>query len=207
MYAVIKTGGKQYKVSPGDVIVVEKLLGETGAKIKLNEVLIIGEEGKDPEVGLPMVSNAAVNCEVMDQSRADKVIVFKKKRRQGYKRKKGHRQDQTVLRVLDINGKGAVKKTTKKSTVAEDGGSKTEIKEKPKANKSKTPEVKVEAEPRTKDATVEPAAAKKDTDTKNKKPAPEKKVTAKKKAAGAKAEAGKKAPVKKKTGTKTTKEK
>ena len=117
MYAVIKTGGKQYKVSPGDVIIVEKLLGEAGAKIKLDQVLMVGEGDKALDVGTPMVATAVVNCEVMDQSRADKIIVFKKKRRQGYKRKHGHRQDQTVLRVLDINGKGAVKSAvTKKVT-------------------------------------------------------------------------------------------
>ena len=117
MYAVIKTGGKQYKVSPGDVIIVEKLLGDAGAKIKLDQVLMVGEENNKLEVGTPMVGSAVVNCEVMDQSRADKVIVFKKKRRQGYKRKHGHRQDQTVLRVLDINGKGAVKSpVTKKAS-------------------------------------------------------------------------------------------
>jgi large subunit ribosomal protein L21 len=121
MYAVIKTGGKQYKVSPGDVIIVEKLLGDTGAKIKLDQVLMVGEGDKKLEVGTPMVASAVVNCEVMDQSRADKVIVFKKKRRQGYKRKHGHRQDQTVLRVLDINGKGAVKSSvTKKASQKED---------------------------------------------------------------------------------------
>jgi large subunit ribosomal protein L21 len=120
MYAVIKTGGKQYRVSPGDVIIVEKLLGDTGAKIKLDQVLMVGEGDKKLEVGTPMVASAVVNCEVMDQSRADKVIVFKKKRRQGYKRKHGHRQDQTVLRVLDINGKGAVKSSvTKKSSQKE----------------------------------------------------------------------------------------
>ena len=117
MYAVIKTGGKQYKVSPGDVIIVEKLLGDAGAKIKLDQVLMVGEGDNKLEVGTPMVGSAVVNCEVMDQSRADKVIVFKKKRRQGYKRKHGHRQDQTVLRVLDINGKGAVKSpVTKKAS-------------------------------------------------------------------------------------------
>ena len=130
MYAVIKTGGKQYRVTPGDVIVVEKLLGDAGAKVKLDKVLIVGEDGKDPEVGAPMVSNAAVNCEVMDQSRADKVIVFKKKRRQGYKRKKGHRQNQTVLRILDINGKGAVKTAAKKDDKKK-GAKKKDNKKKP----------------------------------------------------------------------------
>ena len=121
MYAVITTGGKQYKVSPGDIIVVEKLLGDAGTKIKLEQVLMVSEEGKKPEVGLPLLSSAAVNCEVIEQSRSDKIIVFKKKRRQGYKRKKGHRQDQTVLRILDINGKGAVKASAdnKKQKVTE----------------------------------------------------------------------------------------
>ena len=114
MYAVVKTGGKQYRVSPGDIIVVEKLLGDAGTKVKLDQVLMVGEDGKDPELGAPLLTSTAVNCEVVDQSRSDKIIVFKKKRRQGYKRTKGHRQDQTVLRVLDINGKGAVKAAVKK---------------------------------------------------------------------------------------------
>jgi large subunit ribosomal protein L21 len=140
MYAVIKTGGKQYRVSPGDVIVVEKILGDAGAKVKLDKVLIVGEDGKDPEVGVPIVSNAAVNCEVIEQSRADKVIVFKKKRRQGYKRKKGHRQNQTVLRVLDINGKGALKAPTKKTVSSKNNDAKSEGAEKPKVEKPKTAE-------------------------------------------------------------------
>ncbi len=112
MYAVVKTGGKQYRVTPGDVILVEKLLGEAGGNIKLEDVLMVGEDGKAPEIGAPTVAKAAVNCEILDQSRADKVIVFKKKKRKGYRRLNGHRQEQTVLRVLDINGKGAVKPKT-----------------------------------------------------------------------------------------------
>ena len=109
MYAVVKTGGKQYRVTPGDVILVEKLLGETGGKLKLENVLMIGEDGKAPEIGAPLVAKAAVNCKILNQGRADKVIVFKQKKRKGYRRLNGHRQEQTVLRVLDINGKGAVK--------------------------------------------------------------------------------------------------
>ena len=116
MFAVVKTGGKQYRVAPGDIIIVERLLGVAGAKIKLDHVLMVGEDGKSPEVGTPLLGNAAVNCEIIDQSRADKIVVFKKKRRKGYKRTRGHRQDQTVLRVLDINGKGAVKPAAKKAT-------------------------------------------------------------------------------------------
>jgi len=113
MFAVVKTGGKQYRVTPGDVIVVEKLLGDTGAKITLDQVLMVCDDGKSLEVGSPLLSNAGVNCEILDQFRGNKVIVFKKKRRKGYKRTKGHRQEQTVLRVIDINGKGAVKPATK----------------------------------------------------------------------------------------------
>jgi len=190
MYAVIKTGGKQYRVTPGDVIVVEKLLGDAGAKVKLDKVLIVGEDGKDPEVGVPMISNAAVNCEVMDQSRADKVIVFKKKRRQGYKRKKGHRQNQTVLRVLDINGKGAVKTSTKKMTVSKSSGSNPAVKEKSKADKPQTVETKA-----------------KEKSTSAKSPAPKKKVAAEKKAVVAKTDVEKKTPSKKKSDAKTSKEK
>jgi len=168
MYAVIKTGGKQYRVSPGDVIVVEKLLGDAGAKVKLDQVLMVGEDGKDPEVGAPLISSAAVNCEVMEQSRADKIIVFKKKRRQGYKRKKGHRQEQTVLRVLDINGKGAVKAPAKKAAAPKDEAPKAEAKE-----------AKTEAPAKAKAPAKKKAAAAK-TDAKKKAPA-KKKAAAKKK--------------------------
>lgn len=203
MYAVIKTGGKQYRVTPGDVIIVEKLLGDAGAKVKLDKVLIVGEDGKDPEVGAPMVSNAAVNCEVMDQSRADKIIVFKKKRRQGYKRKKGHRQNQTVLRVLDINGKGAVKTVAKKETVSQDSGSKPAVKEKPEADKPKTAEAKTPA--KEKDTSAKSPAVKNSTEAKSS--APKKKVAAEKKAAGTEADVEKKAVTKKKSVPKTTKEK
>ena len=171
MYAVIKTGGKQYRVSPGDVIVVEKLLGDAGAKIKLDQVLMVGEDGKDPEVGAPLISSAAVNCEVLDQSRSDKVIVFKKKRRKGYKRTKGHRQQQTVLRVLDINGKGAVKAAAKKAAPKKDDAPKAEAKAETKAAAPK----KKAAAPKKK------AAAPKKKAAATKKAAPKKKAAAKKK--------------------------
>ena len=106
MFAVIKTGGKQYRVNDGDVIVVEKLVGEQGAAIKFDQVLMLGETGKAPTIGAPLIANATVTGEVLEQGRGDKVIVFKKKRRKGYRRKAGHRQDQTVLRIIDINGSG-----------------------------------------------------------------------------------------------------
>ena len=143
MYAVVKTGGKQYRVSPGDILVVEKLIGDAGAKVKLDNVLIVGEDGKDPEVGVPVISNAAVNCEVVEQSRADKVVVFKKKRRQGYKRKKGHRQDQTVLRVLDINGKGALKIPAKKTAEPKPSDSKSKGAKVSESDTSKSVKAKI----------------------------------------------------------------
>ena len=108
MYAVVKTGGKQYRVSPGDVFIVERLTADAGAQLKLDQVLMTGGEGQSLQIGAPLLGNTTVTCEVLDQNRADKIIVFKKKRRTGYHRTKGHRQLQTVLRVLDINGQGAV---------------------------------------------------------------------------------------------------
>ncbi|MEO0392439.1 MAG: 50S ribosomal protein L21 [Pseudomonadota bacterium] len=104
MYAVLKTGGKQYRVAKGDVIKVEKLDGEAGGKITLDEILMVGE-GDKTTVGSPLVKGAKVTAEILGQDRAAKIIVFKKKRRQNYRRKKGHRQDITVLRITDIAGK------------------------------------------------------------------------------------------------------
>src|SRR5579872_4344463 len=105
MFAVIRTGGKQYKVAEGDVIAVEKLVGEPGAAIELPEVLMVGE-GASATAGTPLVSGASVSAELVEHRRADKIIVFKKKRRQNYRRKNGHRQHQTVLRITEIRGGG-----------------------------------------------------------------------------------------------------
>ena len=118
MYAVIKTGGKQYKVSKDDIISVEKLSEDTGKKIKLNEVLIISDKGK-PIVGDPLIKGASVEAEIMDHSRAAKITVFKKKRRHNYRRKKGHKQNITNLKILSINasqGKTKASDTEKKKT-------------------------------------------------------------------------------------------
>ena len=101
MYAVVKTGGKQYKVQKDDVIRVEKLDAEAGKSVTLDEVLMVND-GKKSTIGAPLVSGAKVTAEVLEQTRGEKVIVFKKKRRQNYRRKKGHRQDLTVLRIKDI---------------------------------------------------------------------------------------------------------
>ncbi len=97
MYAVIRTGGKQYKVTTGDVIKVEKLAGEAGASVVFSEVL-----AKDDVIGTPLVVGASVKATIVKQAKADKVIVFKKKRRQNYRRKKGHRQNITIVKIAEI---------------------------------------------------------------------------------------------------------
>jgi large subunit ribosomal protein L21 len=103
MFAVIRTGGKQYKVAKDDVVAVEKLAGEPGAAIELAEVLMIGE-GAEVATGTPLLEGASVAATVVEQKRAPKIIVFKKQRRKNYRRKKGHRQYQTVLRIDEIRG-------------------------------------------------------------------------------------------------------
>ena len=105
MYAVLKTGGKQYKVAENDVIIVEKLVAEAGSNIDLDEVLMIGD-GEASTVGTPTIVGAKVTAEVLEQKRGKKVIVFKKKRRQNYRRTRGHRQELTVLRITDILSDG-----------------------------------------------------------------------------------------------------
>lgn len=103
MFAVIRTGGKQYKVANGDVIRVEKLEAEAGASITLDDVLLVSDEGTTT-IGTPTVAGASVVAEVVAQDRNPKVIIFKKRRRQNYRRKNGHRQHVTVLRITGING-------------------------------------------------------------------------------------------------------
>ena len=101
MYAIIKTGGKQYKVAANDVIKVENIAAQAGDTVKLDEVLMVAGDGA-PKVGAPLVNGASVTAEVLEQAKGDKVIVFKKKRRHNYRRKNGHRQNLTVLRIKDI---------------------------------------------------------------------------------------------------------
>ncbi len=103
MYAVIRTGGKQYRVAAEDVIRVERLAGEAGETLTLDDVLIVGEAGSDPKVGAPTVAGASVTATLLEQTRGAKIIVFKKKRRQNYRRKNGHRQNLTVLRITGIS--------------------------------------------------------------------------------------------------------
>ncbi|HEU0060536.1 MAG TPA: 50S ribosomal protein L21 [Hyphomicrobiaceae bacterium] len=102
MYAVIKTGGKQYRVAANDVLTVEKVAGEAGATVEFADVLMLG--GEAPKVGTPGVAGAKVTAEILEQGRARKVIAFKKRRRKNSRRKRGHRQEQTTVRIKDIIG-------------------------------------------------------------------------------------------------------
>jgi large subunit ribosomal protein L21 len=104
MYAVIRTGGKQYRVASGQVIKIERLDGEVGDTVAFEQVLMVGGEqaAGEPRIGSPLVEGARVTAEVLEQGKGAKVIVFKKKRRKNYRRRRGHRQLQTVLRIRDI---------------------------------------------------------------------------------------------------------
>ena len=101
MFAVIQTGGKQYKVAQNDVITVERLAGEAGATIELADVLAVSD-GATLRVGSPLVPGAKVTAEVVEQTRGPKIIIFKKRRRQNSRRKNGHRQDLTVLKITNL---------------------------------------------------------------------------------------------------------
>ncbi len=145
MFAVIKTGGKQYKVAKDDVIVVEKLPGEAGSEVRLDQVLMLaGDNGAN--VGTPLIDGATVGATVVEQRRADKVIVFKRKRRKNYRRFKGHRQEQTVLRITEILEAGA-KQAAAKKPAAKKAKAKVE-KAEPKKPAAKKPAAK-KAEPKT----------------------------------------------------------
>jgi large subunit ribosomal protein L21 len=102
MFAIVKTGGKQYRVAAGDQITVERLEGDVGSEVSLTEVLAVGGT-ETPQVGRPLLANAAVRAKIVQQPRGTKVIVFKKKRRKNYRRKRGHRQELTVLKIEEIS--------------------------------------------------------------------------------------------------------
>ena len=118
MYAVIRSGGKQYRVAKDDVLELERLDGEAGDKIKLDEVLMIGEAGKSPTIGDPLVSGASVTLEVLDQVRGDKIDVIKFKRRKNYHRQLGHKQQLTKVKISAIS-KSASKAKAAAETPAE----------------------------------------------------------------------------------------
>jgi len=193
MFAVIRSGGKQYRVAKDDRIVVERLAGEPGTMIQLSDVLMVGGDGKAPTVGAPTVAKAAVFAEVLEHNRAAKIIVFKKKRRNNYRRKAGHKQHQTVLRIVDVSPTG----TTPKFTPTPKKAPKVQAKKEKKAKAAPKKEAAKPAAPVAKEskpaATAEapkktPAKAKKETPKKQsktpaKKSAPKSGATAKRKSA------------------------
>ena len=181
MFAVIRTGGKQYRVAKDDTIVVEKLAGDPGTMVELSEVLMIGS-GKSASIGSPLVDKAAVFAEVVEQSRADKIIVFKKHRRKNYRRTRGHRQQQTVLRILDVSPTGAKPKAVAKAKAAPQGTPKATPK--PAAKPEPQKETKKEAKkPAAKQEAKKPGAKKAATKKPGAKALAKKKLAAKKKAA------------------------
>jgi len=101
MYAVIRSGGKQYRVAPGQTIRLEKVAGEVGSRVQLGDVLLVENDGK-VQVGNPVVANAKIEATVLEHDRTKKIIVFKKKRKKQYRRTKGHRQDYTAVRIESI---------------------------------------------------------------------------------------------------------
>ncbi len=103
MYAVIKTGGKQYRVAKDDVLHIERVPGEAGSTVEFAEVLMVGS-GADVKLGMPNVAGAKVTAELVEQSRGPKLIAFKKRRRKNSRRKKGHRQDLSTIRITMITG-------------------------------------------------------------------------------------------------------
>jgi len=164
MFAVVRTGGKQYRVTAGDKIVVEKLAGNAGDKIDITDILLAGE-GSD----LKPVAGLTVAAEIVAQAKADKVTVFKKRRRHNYRRKKGHRQQHTILKIVSIGGKGAAKKAEPKAEAAPAEApkkaaapAKAEKPAKAEASaKAAEPKAKADKAPSTKDAAPANAAAKK----------------------------------------------
>ncbi len=192
MFAVIRTGGKQYRVAPNDIIEIEKIAGEPGDIVELGEVLLLGGDG-GPKTGTPTIAGAIVAAEVLEQKRDDKIIVFKKKRRQGYRRTRGHRQSLTALRITEILTDGkkpskAAAKPAPKKTEAKPAETAPKAEAKPAAKKAETkpqakkPETKAEAKPAAKKPAAK-AAAKKPakTATKSAAKAPAKKPAPKKK--------------------------
>lgn len=180
MYAVIKTGGKQYRVQPGDVIVVEKLDGEAGSNVSFGDVLMLGGD-KGVTLGAPLIDGASVAATLVETRKGEKIKIFKKIRRQGYRRTNGHRQMESVLRITGIEGAGEKAKwdgqaslMTKAEMNARARGLAPRVETvEAEAKPAKAPKAapKTEAAPKAEAAAEKPAAAKK---------APAKKAAAKK---------------------------
>jgi large subunit ribosomal protein L21 len=163
MFAVIKTGGRQYRVVPDDVLEIGKIAGDVGTIVQLGEVLVLG--GDSPVLGTPTVAGASVAAEVLDHKRGPKVIAFKKRRRKNSRRKRGYRDEITVLRITEIladNAKPSIGPRPKKEKLAKpaDDGDEAPKAVKKKAAAPKKPAAKAAAKPRAK-ASDKKAPAKK----------------------------------------------
>ena len=163
MFAVVRTGGKQYRVAAGDKIAVEKLAGEAGDTITLGDVLLAGEGDSLSDAG-----KVSVSAEIIAQAKSEKLVVFKKRRRHNYRRKNGHRQQMTLLRILEVGEgtkKAAAKPAAKKADAADDKAAEKAPAKKaaaPKAEAADKPAAK-KAAPKKAAATKKPAAKKADT--------------------------------------------
>ena len=162
MFAVIRTGGKQYRVAPNDVIEIEKIAGNPGDIVELGEVLLLGGADGGPKAGAPLIAGALVAAEVVEQGRGEKIRVFKKKRRKGYRRTKGHRQLLTTVRITEIltdgkkPSKQAAKPEPKKAEKPAEAKSEKKAEAKPAAKKAAPKAAKPKAE---KSETKKPARA------------------------------------------------
>ncbi len=161
MFAVVRTGGKQYRVAAGDKIAVEKLAGEAGDTITLGDVLLAGEGEKLEDVG-----KVTVSAEIIAQAKSEKVIVFKKRRRHNYRRKNGHRQQMTLLRITAVGDSKAEKKAAPKKEAAPKAEAKTDDAPKADAKKAAPKKGAVEEKAPAKKAAPKKAAAKKTEDKK-----------------------------------------
>jgi large subunit ribosomal protein L21 len=149
MYAVIRAGGKQYRVAPDDVLDIDRVSGEPGDTLEFGDVLLLGGGDGEPQIGAPLVSGATVAAELVEHRRGEKIIVFKKRRRQNSRRKNGHRQDLTTIRITQILSDGEKPKKQAKAEPAAEKSAASEAKAaetegaKPKAEKA--PKAKAKA--------------------------------------------------------------
>jgi large subunit ribosomal protein L21 len=157
MYAIVEIAGQQFKVENGKKIFVHRLEAEEGTKLDFDQVLLIEDEGKIT-IGEPVIKDAVVEGIVVDRVRGDKVIVFKKKRKKGYRIKNGHRQNFSQVEIISINGIGAPKKTTPKKEPKKVEEAEAPVKEKKAA--AKKPATEKEKAPAKKPAAKKPAARK-----------------------------------------------
>ena len=171
MYAVVKTGGKQYRVQKEDVVLVEKLNANDGDQLVLSDVLMVGD-GKKVTLGTPLINDAAVMAQVIRQTRGPKITMIYKRRRKNSRRKQGHKQDLTLLKIIDIAETGGSKLSPKKAT-SKTTEKKTKVETKPKTEpQSKVAEDKVKKDVKAKpnasknaEKNIKPASAKAKTET------------------------------------------